>query len=63
MRFLLDTHALLWRLFDDPQLSMKARGVLMGSWQCGVRVERVCVGDRDKTPVGKAELYRTTRAR
>ena len=29
MRFLLDTHALLWWLFDDPQLSTKARGVLM----------------------------------
>ena len=29
MRFLLDTHALLWWLFDDPQLSSKARGVLM----------------------------------
>jgi len=29
VRFLLDTHALLWWLFDDPQLSTKARGVLM----------------------------------
>jgi len=25
MRYLLDTHALLWWLFDDPQLTRKAR--------------------------------------
>ena len=28
MRFLLDTHALLWWLFDDPRLPAKVRGVL-----------------------------------
>lgn len=28
MRFLLDTHALLWWLFDDPRLSTVARDVL-----------------------------------
>lgn len=28
MRYLLDTHALLWWLFDDPQLSTKARQVI-----------------------------------
>lgn len=28
MRYLLDTHALLWWLFDDPQLSTKAREVI-----------------------------------
>lgn len=28
MRFLLDTHALLWWLFDDPQLSTTARDVI-----------------------------------
>jgi PIN domain nuclease of toxin-antitoxin system len=26
--YLLDTHVLLWWLFDDPQLSARARGVL-----------------------------------
>lgn len=28
MRFLLDTHALLWWLFNDPQLSQAAREVI-----------------------------------
>ena len=28
MRFLLDTHALLWWLFDDPRLSPPAREIL-----------------------------------
>ncbi len=28
MRYLLDTHALLWWLFDDPKLSRKARDVI-----------------------------------
>jgi PIN domain nuclease of toxin-antitoxin system len=28
VRYLLDTHALLWWLFDDPQLSTKAREVI-----------------------------------
>lgn len=28
MSFLLDTHGLLWWLFDDPQLSTTARGIL-----------------------------------
>ncbi len=28
MRFLLDTHALLWWLFDDPKLSATARGLI-----------------------------------
>lgn len=28
MRFLLDTHALLWWLFDDPRLSQTAREVV-----------------------------------
>jgi PIN domain nuclease of toxin-antitoxin system len=28
MSYLLDTHALLWWLFDDPKLSLVARGVL-----------------------------------
>jgi PIN domain nuclease of toxin-antitoxin system len=28
LRFLLDTHALLWWMFDDPQLSESARGIL-----------------------------------
>ena len=28
MRYLLDTHALLWWLFDDPKLSERARGVI-----------------------------------
>ena len=29
MRCLLDTHAFLWWLFDDPRLSTTARGLLM----------------------------------
>ncbi|MCP5179045.1 MAG: type II toxin-antitoxin system VapC family toxin [Pseudomonadales bacterium] len=29
MAFLLDTHALLWWLFDDPKLSTNARGVIL----------------------------------
>jgi len=29
MRCLLDTHALLWWMFDDPRLSDTARGLLM----------------------------------
>jgi PIN domain nuclease of toxin-antitoxin system len=29
MRLLLDTHALLWWLFDDPRLTATARSVLM----------------------------------
>lgn len=29
MRVLLDTHALLWWLFDDPRLSETVRGLLM----------------------------------
>ncbi len=29
MRCLLDTHALLWWLFDDPRLSDTVRGILM----------------------------------
>lgn len=29
MRVLLDTHALLWWLFDDPRLSQAVRGTLM----------------------------------
>ena len=29
MRCLLDTHVLLWWLFDDPRLSDTARGLLM----------------------------------
>jgi PIN domain nuclease of toxin-antitoxin system len=28
VRALLDTHALLWWLFDDPQLSQKARSII-----------------------------------
>ena len=28
MKYLLDTHALLWWLFDDPQLSTRASGVI-----------------------------------
>jgi PIN domain nuclease of toxin-antitoxin system len=28
MRYLLDTHALLWWLFDDPKLSTRAREVI-----------------------------------
>ena len=28
MRFLLDTHALLWWIFDDPELPAAVRGVL-----------------------------------
>lgn len=28
MKYLLDTHALLWWLFDDPKLSPAARGVI-----------------------------------
>ena len=28
MRYLLDTHALLWWLFDDPKLSRRARAVI-----------------------------------
>lgn len=28
VRFLLDTHALLWWLFDDPRLSGTARGII-----------------------------------
>ncbi|HSF20336.1 MAG TPA: type II toxin-antitoxin system VapC family toxin [Vicinamibacteria bacterium] len=28
MRFLLDTHALLWWLYDDPRLSERARGIV-----------------------------------
>lgn len=28
MRVLLDTHALLWWLFDDPKLSVAARGLI-----------------------------------
>ena len=28
MRFLLDTHALLWWLFDDPQLSVTVREIV-----------------------------------
>jgi PIN domain nuclease of toxin-antitoxin system len=28
MRFLLDTHALLWWLFDDPRLSQAAREII-----------------------------------
>jgi len=28
VRYLLDTHALLWWLFDDPQLSVRARAIL-----------------------------------
>ncbi len=28
MRFLLDTHALLWWLFDDPRLSETVRGIV-----------------------------------
>ena len=28
MRYLLDTHALLWWLFDDPKLSARARGII-----------------------------------
>ena len=29
MAYLLDTHALLWWLFDDPKLSSNARGVIL----------------------------------
>ena len=29
MKYLLDTHALLWWMFDDPSLSITARGILM----------------------------------
>lgn len=29
MAYLLDTHALLWWLFDDPKLSTNARGVIL----------------------------------
>jgi len=28
MRYLLDTHALLWWLFDDPKLSQRAREII-----------------------------------
>ena len=31
MRYLLDTHALLWWLFDDPKLSSRAREVISES--------------------------------
>ncbi len=31
VRYLLDTHALLWWLFDDPQLSAKAREIIEDS--------------------------------
>jgi PIN domain nuclease of toxin-antitoxin system len=31
MRFLLDTHALLWWLFDDPGLSVNARDIIADS--------------------------------
>ena len=33
MTYLLDTHALLWWLFDDPRLSKTARGIIMDQSQ------------------------------
>lgn len=31
MRFLLDTHAFLWAVLDDPNLSDKARGLMLNA--------------------------------
>jgi PIN domain nuclease of toxin-antitoxin system len=31
MKFLLDTHLLLWTVSDDPQLSAEARGIIDGA--------------------------------
>ena len=31
MRFLLDTHAFLWAVLDDPRLSDKARGLMLNA--------------------------------
>lgn len=49
MRFLVDTHALIWFLFDDPRLSKRARKLIMKAdssvslsiaslWEIGIKV-------------------------
>jgi PIN domain nuclease of toxin-antitoxin system len=49
MKFLVDTHALVWFLFDDPRLSERARNLILQAdsrvslsiaslWEIGIKV-------------------------
>ncbi|GAB3323046.1 hypothetical protein GCM10027299_18940 [Larkinella ripae] len=60
MRFLLDTHALLWVLENDPQLSSKAHQLIQNTAN-EVYVSTVSLFEiAIKTKIGKLETQRTS---
>lgn len=50
MRLLLDTHAFLWWIFDDPRLSSTARDLIANPFAETVQRGRR-PGDRDQCPL------------
>ena len=64
MRYVVDTHALIWHLTDDPRLGSEAKAVLVDDnslllLPMIVMAEAKYIADRKRTPISFSEIVGT----